>query len=313
MKTEIIQYSTLEELSESYPIFYVGSASPYVAYVVSLTSDRLYQCNIGAGDVAGFESDIKPSAIIVDSYSDAVALSEYIQTRGRGKAVNASGQTEVRSTPSSLGMRTWFITHDDDDNQIKVEFAGGETGENLTKWFECGFDGPIEIHDGNAIIASGSFTWDDYVMVRIVIPANSATSTPGTGNVNEGTCSTLGFPIWIPAPEGDGTHTIDLESAIPFPVEHRAVGYWEVDRKTGVITSGMLPGHEDFHLLRGVAVTLQPVRKYLGTRSEVPAGSEGAEWLHQTWTLKLGVQRASSVLPAKVLFELEAYREDTSI
>lgn len=313
MRIEVIQYSTLGELAESFPVFYVGSASPYTAYVVSTTAERIYQCNVGATDESAFVADIKPSAISVDSYSDAIAISEYIHTRGRGKAVNASGQTEVRSTPSSLGMRTWFTTHDDEDSQIKVEFAGGETGGSLTQWFECVFGAPIEIHDGNAIIASGTFTWDDQLLVQIVIPENSATSTPGAGNVNAGTCSTLGLPIWVPAPEGDGTHTIDLGAVAPFPVEHRGIGYWEVDRRSGVITAGRLPGHEDFHVLRGQAVTLQPVRKYIGTRAEVPAGSEGAEWLHQTWTLKLGVRRVSSPSAAKVLFELEAYREDTSI
>jgi hypothetical protein len=105
-------------------------------------------------------------------------------------------------------------------------------------------------------VAGGSVRWKnavlgDYVSMELVIPATPApTSTPGTGN-----CNIVNTVVLVPA-AGNGSHTVDLTTAIPVPAADEVLGtstgYWdwsEPDTGKGTITASATPGAAKWHLM----------------------------------------------------------------
>ena len=209
------------------------------------------------------------------------------------------GKQIVVINPSTEGFRTWLCGRGDDPSpvppatgrgtgpQFRLNFTAGEVpGEKVTEW---SWIEPIEIHDGQ-------MNWDpvenwghdDEFDLSIRIPATDATSTPGTGNVNE-IDTGQGFSIYVPA-NGDGSHTVDLATASP--VESSGAGFWDVDHDTGSVTPSEKPGLAAWHLM-SVEITAYLVRS-------IPMGNTiglfdvdvyKTEWLHQGWRMRLTVRK----------------------
>lgn len=109
-------------------------------------------------------------------------------------------------------------------------------------------------------MSGGSLRWDnavfgDYVSLELIIPATPApTSTPGAGNCNLVTGPYGASTLIVPA-AGNGSHTVDLDTAIPIPASDEVLGtangFWEwsnPDTGHGSVTAGT-PGAAQWHLM----------------------------------------------------------------
>lgn len=216
---------------------------------------------------------------------------------------DSDGKSIVVISPATEGMKTWLTSRGDDVAQgpagrgrgtpIRVDFDGTETFP-ITKDVLVPFYEPIEVHDGQFNWTPGSFNVADYFSVSVYIPPSVATSTPGTGNVNEVPIGG-GAILYVPA-AGDGSHTIDLEDftkAVPIPANDD--GYWDVDAGLGSIAPGAKPGQAGFHLGNF------PVEPFLIVEISMQ-NSIGlfdidvykTEWVHQAWKVRLSVTKTTT-------------------
>jgi hypothetical protein len=86
------------------------------------------------------------------------------------------------------------------------------------KQLDYQFTEPLEI--AGARVRFADAVVGDWVHYEVVAPATPISSTPGTGNVN--LADVGGFNILVPAPLGDGSHTVDLGAALNANVDFTA-------------------------------------------------------------------------------------------
>lgn len=315
-----ISYTSMKALDEIEPLFFVGPSGPagsgegYVLFL-STGSDR-FVCSIKeSADVSDFESTIKSTSIIVDSKEDALSnIIEYERSKQSSYTTDASGKPLSTSTPNAIGMRTWIHPRGDDGTsrgegtELKIEFIGSETGDDLKKAVELEFCEPVEIASGKAIVASGSWSWDDFVCVELRIPATSVSSDAPEGESKN--CILVDCPgghAIIPATSG-ATHYVDLDEASPILDMRKSDGHWEVDYWSGQVSVGLFPGHSRCKLF-DFPITLRPLRMRIGTRTEIDANTKGAEWVHHKSKIAFIVKR-SSPGAGVIYFEPVTYREN---
>jgi hypothetical protein len=200
-------------------------------------------------------------------------------------------------SPSRDGWMTWFTSRGDDTAAppgrgggpaLDLIFSGpGEQTQDV-QFTEC-----VEIHDGEVWYTPvANWTPDDDLSVSVVLPATVPTPNPSaTGNCNI-VVTGGAYDVIVPA-AGDGTHDVDLATAVPVPAS--GAGYWDCDYDTGVITASSEPGHAQYHLLTG-GLEMFFLRHIACGH---PLGSfeidvYKAEWVHPTWSLRLSVKRATA-------------------
>jgi hypothetical protein len=117
---------------------------------------------------------------------------------------------------------------------------------------EFDFVDPVYVSGGAILWTNAVF--GDHVTLETVIPATPApSSTPGTGNCN------LVFVgagnLIVPAP-GNGSHTVDLATAVPVPAVNEETGdlsgFWDwssPDTGRGAISASKAPGDAPWNLL----------------------------------------------------------------
>lgn len=207
----------------------------------------------------------------------------------------------VTFTPATRGFNTWIVGRGDDvplgptgrgkGPRLGLTFGPGEAP--TTKSVTWSFLEPVEVHDGQLNWGPvASWGPDDEFSVSIVIPPNTPTPTPGTGNVNEVLVGP-GMALYVPAPLNDGSHTVNLASAIPAPAQPDFSGCWDVDYATGVISPN-LSGKGSYSLYNF------PIESWL-LRGITMNNSIGVydldvykvEWTHPSWQSKLTVTKNS--------------------
>jgi hypothetical protein len=145
-------------------------------------------------------------------------------------------------SPATEGTFTWLSSRGDDLNpasgtgrgegeQAFLEWDGTEDPWPETKEVELQFMEPIELHDGH-VSWSEAWGFEDKWSLLVRMPATvTAPNGGGTGNCN--LVDLGGYNLIEPA-DGDGTHDVDLDAAVPVPGED---GYWDVDERwSGTIT-----------------------------------------------------------------------------
>lgn len=197
-------------------------------------------------------------------------------------------------SPSTQGLLTFLTGRSDLPGQpglgtpLRLDFSGPEN-----KVLEFSFNEPIEINDGQ-IWWRPSASWgpDDEFSVGMRMPATVASPTPGSGNVNIVALGP-GAELYVPA-AGDGSHAVDLASAVPVrALAHN--GFWDVDDWTGAVTPSATPGQASWNLLSfdviGYLVRSISCGHPLGVWD---IDVYKTEWIHQSWKLRFEVNKASA-------------------
>lgn len=211
---------------------------------------------------------------------------------------NADGKPVFVTSPGREVFSIKYQGRDDDEvgvqrglgNPFQVTFAGDETAisggfddERYEALQEFSFLDPIEIHEG-FVSWTSNFNHEDELELYLKLEATSATETPGTGNANV----VEGY-LLVPA-NGDGSHTVDLGSAVPIPATPDN-GFWDVDPQTGAIVASPTPGQAKFHLLLVPAPNqylLDRIPLLDASRRFIPQPDK-PQWFHQNWILCLRV------------------------
>jgi hypothetical protein len=151
------------------------------------------------------------------------------------------GRQIVTVSPAGVGWKTWFTGAGDGvggrglGQPMRVTFDGTESFP-ATKTQGFSFAEMVEIHDGQVCWGpAGAWSHEDRFHLGAHIPANVPTPNgSGTGNINLYPVGP-GRNLLLPA-AGNGTHDLDLGSAIPTPAH--ADGWWNVDPDTGAVSPG---------------------------------------------------------------------------
>ncbi len=216
--------------------------------------------------------------------------------RDVGNAKEDDGRLIVTQFPAMIGANTVFTGCGDDivnsvrgaGETIRVFWDDVEARGIKTKNVQ--FLEPIELHDGEAYYR-GLWTTEDTLSVSMVIPATTVTENVGnTGNARRIPASPY-HDVFIPA-AGDGD--VDIVVARPVPTPDLD-GFWDIIKTTGEVMPAATPGHSAWHLL-----SIPISGRFL---SNIPLGAPTgvfaldvyrAEYIHQTWTLRVDVKKVSA-------------------
>jgi hypothetical protein len=247
-----------------------------------------------------------------------------VASAGRSQSVNflnpdtphdLDGKPVFVMSPSTRGWKTWFCGAGDATGPIN---RGGGTDSLLT--FDSGsgevesaelqFAEPVEVHDGQGCwrpIAN----WDlgDKMSVSLISPANTVT----VNGTNEGNCNLVdlgGYNAIVPA-AGDGTHDIDLATAVPLLVDDELFpdGQWDVDKVTGDVTAPVTPTEGNCNLLDIQVEGFLMRNIHIGHEHGVmDIDVYKVEWVHQRQKLKVEVTK-NSAGTGKFAFWLLSFRK----
>jgi len=144
------------------------------------------------------------------------------------------------NSPATEGTFTWLSSCSDDLNATPPA-SGRGTGDKAVLVFDAPdtkeaviqFIEPVELHDGH-VSWRGAWDFEDSWSISIRMPATvPVENVGGTGNCDL-RMTPYGFNVIIPA-AGDGTHDIDLATAVPIPDGYTAKtdsgqGFWDVEQ-----------------------------------------------------------------------------------
>lgn len=220
--------------------------------------------------------------------------------------VEDDGKPVYVMSPSTEGLYTWLTARGDDKNPTPPSSGRGEgqkiylawTGEQgeaaykeaVLEWIE-----PVELHDGHMNWDPSNWGFADEWSFLVRLPANE----PDENESTEGNCNLVEIPgtggtmhIIVPA-AGDGTHDIDLDTAIPAPCGAEEDGYWSIaDKWAEVIApnSGAVKGtwnlfdfQIDMYFMKNLNCG--------DPRGVWDLDAYKSEWISSRWQLVLGVTR----------------------
>lgn len=207
------------------------------------------------------------------------------------------GKLLVTTTPSpGKGWKTYYTEAADHATngrakgvRLRLSLAGEDNASS-----NLAFNEPVFIHDGE-LNWSDSFGFDDTFSLSTVIPANTpVVNGGGTGNCNlVEVIPSSGMHVIVPAP-GDGSHDIDLATAIPAP-SSKSAGYFNADRETGVVTVSSSPGAAEFNLYDfQIEPFFIPVLGMGNSRKMFAVDAYQSEWISERWSLKLACNKVST-------------------
>lgn len=213
-------------------------------------------------------------------------------------SVEPDGRLTVVLFPADPGSYLW-LTGRGDDPEAEPPERGTGTAIRLcfddvarptpeTKYLDLKFLEQVELHDGRLFLPQpAQWDIDDEWWFSIYMHPTEATENPGgTGN-----CNIVGGYVVVPA-AGDGTHDIDMDTAVPVPA---ADGYWDYDMNSNTLSASSTPGEASWHVL------LVPVEWFFMNALPMPCHPTGvfdfdaykAERVSPRWCLRLTVAKAS--------------------
>lgn len=214
----------------------------------------------------------------------------------------ANGEPVVVVTPGPQGYRTFFTSRGDDTEAEPPESGRGNgdpasltvlASDTFPKTYtaQWSYMEPVHVHDGQLTWGDPvEFGREDYFSIAVIGPASTVevASPANTGDVN--LVAMAGYNAIVPAPAGDGTHTLLTKSPVPCGLDDN--GYWDCDLKTGAITPAPVAelGKAEWHLLD------VPFKSYFVRNVSMnnPLGvfdidTYMAEWVSPDWTWELEV------------------------
>lgn len=201
--------------------------------------------------------------------------------------------------PAPLYWRAYFAGAGDNKNPIFPSSGRGEGEEVLIEFTDSGdgyveidFNEPVYVHDCEAQWGPQS-AWGprDKLNITVEIPGNYPTiNINNTGNVNL-VPTGLGFNAIVAAPDGYGTHDLNLTNAVPTPVNKN--GYWDIVYETGQIYPTY--GGTDWQLFDVSFSNKYLINVSLGN----PMGfldieTYKVDYIHPTWKIKISVHKQTA-------------------
>jgi hypothetical protein len=201
--------------------------------------------------------------------------------------------------PAPFYWRTYFGGAGDDLNPIPPSTGLGE-GTPLVVNFSGTGDGyvdiqfrePIFVHDCQAQwYPVENWGAEDKLSLSGILPATVAiVNGSNTGNVNLYPTG-LGYNVILPA-AGNGTHDVNLLTAVPVPVN--GTGYWNIRLDDGYITPSPV-GNTDWAMLDiPIAVSYFkniPMSNKMGV---FDIETYKADYFHPSWKIRLSVHKESA-------------------
>jgi hypothetical protein len=205
------------------------------------------------------------------------------------------GKLLVTPTPSpGKGWKTWYASSGDhasngrgqgDVLNLSLTSGGGSSSVDIS------FNEPVWMHDGQVTWDPSIFDHNDFFSVSLVIPATTLSSTPGVGNCN--LFVVTGGHIIIPA-AGNGSHTVDLATAVPVPTTS-GTGYFDVDTMTGEVTFSTTPGSAGYNLFDFTIETFFiPKVMTANPRGVFNVDAYQSEWVSERWAIRLAGTKSSA-------------------
>ena len=284
-----IKYTLWKERAQKHTqwkIYHVVDGSDRVA--VTGNSDHQYRTFVDEDNIADYNSSF-PGAVVVESVDEARTL------------LIGDNPQVVTPSPAPEGWLTWFAGADDDPSPPAGQVGRGEGNQVLitctqdeTLTQDLNFNEPIEFHDGEVTWEPADWDFLDTFSFSVIMPATTPTSNAGSGNCNRvEVAPSTGMHILIPA-AGNGSHDVDLATAIPVPSRGKT-GYYDVDRKTGVVTVSTTPGRADFDLYDFQNEIYFLKRIGMGNPLGVFAiDVYKTDWVSERWTPRFKVERATT-------------------
>jgi hypothetical protein len=223
------------------------------------------------------------------------------------------GKLLVTPTPSpGKGWKTYYTSAGDHvtngrgkGDELSLDMAGG--GDTLVA--DITFNEPTFMHDGQITWNPAEFSHTDSFSVSLIMPATPLTSTPGTGNCNLAPVG-AGINIIVPA-AGDGSHTLDLATAVPIPSTAQT-GYFDADMTTGVLSFSSTPGNAKFNLFDFQIQTFFIPKIVMGNpRGVFDVDAYQSEWVSHHWSIRMECTK-NSAGTANVCGWVMVYRRNTT-
>lgn len=223
------------------------------------------------------------------------------------------GKLLVTPTPSpGKGWKTYYTSAGDHatngrgkGDELCLDMAGG--GDSLVA--DISFNEPTFMHDGQITWNPADFDHTDSFSVSLIMPATPLTSTPGTGNCNLVPVGPS-MNIIVPA-AGDGSHTLDLLTAVPVP-STAETGYFEADEAAGTLSFSSTPGGASFNLFDFQIQTFFIPKIVMGNpRGVFDVDAYQSEWVSNHWRIRMECTKNSSGA-ATVCGWVMVYRRNTT-
>ena len=246
-----VQYSTIKEIFELAPAYYVATSDGYTIY--SVTDEFFVETSISSeDDVEDYEDNYKAGHTSVASRDDAQLLGYKQNYKTLVSPKQNDGTPVVLPCLFPTGVFL-YVTGSGDGESVrgagtKLIFKRDTAGDTVkyVNFLDA-------VYEADAIVQfTGADVKDDesdgdYLEVAIVAPATEVTPNGG----NTGNCNVVNHVI-VPA-TGNGAYDVVLANAIPVPVENPSVsnGYWDLSVVLvgkGAITPN-LTGSGRYHLL----------------------------------------------------------------
>lgn len=275
-------------------------------------------CDIWFKDVLSSEDQILLAALVAAHSGDPLPSEATVittaKTTDEGVAIFAADgpkETDKRpvvvNSPGREGSYTWITSRGDNPNPTPPASGRGDGVLSVLN-FTTPDTKEVELHFSEAMQLLGGHVywrpvenWDfeDQWSLLIHLPATVVTPN-GT---NTGNCVLFdtgqGFNIIMPA-DGNGTHDVDLETAIPVPDGYSSAtetgyGFWNVDRFWTEVMTPNAEAHGEFNLYD------IPLEFYF-CKNVCCGNTQGfwkldvfkAEWVSSRWSTIFKVTRATA-------------------
>jgi hypothetical protein len=276
---------------------------------VSIAGDTLtidFKTDLSAGEETALHGDATgPAGGLVGNHSGEPlpdpATADGIPKVHIDAPEEVDGKLLVTPTPSpGKGWKTYYSSNGDHATngrgkgaQFRLSLAGADSGQA-----DITFNEPVWLHDGelswyDAADTNSTSVWthDDWFSVSTILPATTPVSNPGAGNCN--LVPVGGGNIIVPA-AGNGSHDIDLATAVPVPSQDET-GYYDADLTSGAVTISATPGAAKFNLFDFAIETFFVPGWSMGAKMGIFAiDAYQSEWVSERWTLRLHVEKTSA-------------------
>ena len=230
-----------------------------------------------------------------------------------GPIYTPDGRQLILDSPAPEGWNT-FATGRADNLNAQLPDSKNGTGPFIfldvdgqsEKSMDFGFSQPVYLQNGQ-IYFVGSWSIEDYFSLSARIPATDF-ATGGTNDV-------VKYPIgggasaWIPVGAGNGTHTFDTATAVPVWTTNAAIGKWDVNLSTDVVSPA--PAGGQFMLIDFPIEAFFVKDVPVSPRKEFVTTLYKSQWISTKWSMHWHINKVSAG-QGQASGWILTYRQDTT-